>query len=108
MHLELRLSKDKTAIIAQNSYHSYVFGNSFFMKNNSEDNKLTVPCDKIHVLKYFEKTSRISCICPDCQKKIIIQTNLVLDLFVLLCESLLEAMIPRSVAVTVSAHYREI
>ena len=71
------------SIEGHDSYHSYSFGNCFYIENESEDKLSIVPCDKMHVPKYFTKTNRLKCYCFDhspYRNKYIVQTDLAVEL----------------------------
>lgn len=93
-------------------HHSFRFGNCFYVKNEGDKpSNSNVPCDKVHMPKYFERTSRRNCFCSDqyiYRPKYMVQTELIIDMFVhWVCQAIKgdEYKVPRRVAV--NAHYRE-
>ena len=92
------------------SYHSYVFGSCFFMKNEAEEQPSHTSCKKVSVPKYFDYTNRISCYCYEgstYRQKFMIQTELVLDLFVhWVCWSMRGKEYKLRHSVGINAHYR--
>ena len=97
------------SIKGHDNYHSFVLGSCLYTKNEAEE-KPTVPCDKVIVPQYFEKTNRISCYCSDqysYRQKFMIRTEFVLDLFVhWVCWSMKGKEYHVQHSVGVIAHYR--
>ena len=100
------------AIGGQDKYHSYRFGNCFFARNNAEATSITIPCNKVHLPKYFQWTSRLKCFCTDkdttTRPKYMVQSELIIDMYIhWVCKATRgeEYVVPHSVGS--NAHFRE-
>ena len=96
----------------EDDYHSYQFGNCFYVENKDEVSKITLPCKEVSVPKYFQRTSRRKCYCHDrsgYRQKYVIRTEYIIDMFIhWVCKAVKgKKQYTVSHSVAVNAHYRE-
>lgn len=93
-------------------YHSYQFGNCFYIENKDETSKIAQPCKEVSVPKYFQRTSRRTCYCNDrsgYRQKYIMRTEYIIDMFIhWVCKAVNgKKQYKVSHRVAVNAHYRD-
>ena len=93
-------------------YHSYRFGNCYYVSSSNANNaSMPRPCKQVTLPKYFQRTNQVRCYCDDhhfsYRSKYIMQTEVIVDMGIHgICQATrgVEYKVPHSVAV--NAHYR--